>query len=94
MEGRLRFFDLKDIFLAHEILEDLLFLHRMFAHSQHDRFAHTRHHNRILQQDWIRILLLVLLDISVATLLHAHFEASDVRIELLLIDAHVHFLEQ
>jgi len=47
-----------------------------------------------LQEYWVWVLLLVLLLVTVTALLHGSFETLHVRIELLLVDAHVHLLNE
>ena len=66
----------------------------MFADCEDDGLARACHHDSVLEQGGVRVLHLVLLRILVTALLHAHLKAFHVRVELLLVDSHVHLLDQ
>ena len=73
---------------------DLLLLESVLTDGEYESLASTCHDDGVLQQAWIRIVLLVRLDILVRALLGDHLGILLVLEELLLIDAHIHLLNE
>ena len=106
LERRLGFLDLEGVLVAFKLLSDVTLLKRVLADCKDDSLAATAHNNRILEEDRVWVVYLVVMCIQVADLLGSHLLRSLQLIlhlvlillkwieELELVDLHVHFLKQ
>lgn len=92
LKRRLRLLDCQCMLLAIGQL-DLLLFERVLADCKYNCLARSRHDDGVLEKNGVRILCLVPLDILIAALLHAHLKAINVRVELFLVDSHVHLFD-
>lgn len=93
LEGSKILLNLKGVLVVLEVVLDLLFLEGVLTNGENDSLAGTGHNNRVLEEDGIRVLVLVLLDIVVRALFDGHFRVIDMLVELLLVNLHVHLFD-
>ena len=77
-----------------KIRSNLLLLESVLTDGKYESLASSCHDDGVLQQAWIGIGVLVRLDILVRALLGDHLGILLVLEELLLIDAHIHLLDE
>ena len=88
------FLDLKGVLVAAQVRGDLLLLESVLSDGENEGLASASHDNRILKEDHVWVALLVLLCVGVGALLDSVLGAVHVGEERLLVDVHIHFLDE
>ena len=86
--------DLESILVVLEVFFDLTLLHGVLTNSEDDSFAGSGHDDGVLEEDGVRVVADVHLDVVVAALLFGHFGVHHVCVELFLVNLHIHFLNE
>lgn len=94
LEGSLTFLNLEGILVTLKVFFDLFLLQGVFANSKDESFASSGHNNGVLEQDWVGVRDLILLNGLVGALLLNRLGAIGVGEELLLVDSHIHLFEE
>ena len=88
------FLNLKGILVTVQVRTDLLLFESVLTDSENEGLASASHDNGVLEEDHIRVALLVPLCVGVGALLDSVFGAHHVGEERLLVDVHIHFLDE
>ena len=75
-------------------MRDLLLLEGVLADGEDEGLAGTSHDDGVLKEDHVRVDSLVLLGVAIGALLHSVVRSWHIRVDLLLVDMHIHFLDQ